>query len=176
MEVQRAALWLLESLTPPMMSFFSIFSNGMFFECLSTFDLYAFTEKKRIFSDTMLLLALRKIVNTSFWLEKSSNKTGTSQVGAISKAQKAQNIFFGKKLEIFEKKFFRKMSHSAEKCKRGDPFWYINTHSVAKYQKTQRGDPLGTLKKFRKKVSQRRKKIERGGYETLVPSGLVCNV
>ena len=25
------------------------------------------------------------------------------QVGAISKAQKAQNIFFGKKLEIFEK-------------------------------------------------------------------------
>ena len=50
------------------------------------------------------------------------NKTGTSQVGAISKAQKAQNIFFWKKLEIFEKKFFRKMSHSAEKCKRGDPF------------------------------------------------------
>ena len=32
------------------------------------------------------------------------NKTGTSQVGAISKAQKAQNFFFGKKLEIFEKK------------------------------------------------------------------------
>ena len=54
--------------------------------------------------------------------KKKMNKTGTSQVGAISKAQKAQNIFFGKKLEIFEKKFFRKMSHSAEKCKRGDPF------------------------------------------------------
>ena len=51
-----------------------------------------------------------------------TNKTGTSQVGAIYKAQKAQNSFFGKKLEIFEKKFFRKMSHSAEKCKRGDPF------------------------------------------------------
>ena len=34
------------------------------------------------------------------------NKTGTSQVGVISKAQKAQNIFFGKKLEIFEKKIF----------------------------------------------------------------------
>ena len=27
------------------------------------------------------------------------NKTRTPQVGAISKAQKAQNIFFGKKLE-----------------------------------------------------------------------------
>ena len=36
---------------------------------------------------------------------KNRNKTGTSQVGAISKAQKAQNIFFGEKLEIFEKKF-----------------------------------------------------------------------
>ena len=42
------------------------------------------------------------------------NKTRTSKVGAISKAQKAQNIFFGKKLEIFEI-CFRKMSHSAEK-------------------------------------------------------------
>ena len=51
------------------------------------------------------------------------NKTGTSQVGAISKAQKAQNIFLEKKLEIFEKKFFfQKKSHSAEKCKRGDLF------------------------------------------------------
>ena len=37
-------------------------------------------------------------------LISSTNTTGTSQVGAISKAQKAQNIFFGKKLEIFEKK------------------------------------------------------------------------
>ena len=34
-----------------------------------------------------------------------SNKRGTSQVGAISKAQEAQNIFSGKKLEIFEKNF-----------------------------------------------------------------------
>ena len=37
-------------------------------------------------------------------LRYKNNKTGTSQVGALSKAQKAQNIFFGKKLEIFEKK------------------------------------------------------------------------
>ena len=35
-------------------------------------------------------------------------------------------------------------------------------HSVAKQQKTQRGDPLGTLKNFRKKVAQCRKKIKRG--------------
>ena len=31
-----------------------------------------------------------------------SNKTGTSKVGAISKAQKAQKTFLKKKLEIFE--------------------------------------------------------------------------
>ena len=40
------------------------------------------------------------------------NKTRTSKVGAISKAQKAQNI-----LEFF----FQKMSNSAETCRRGDP-------------------------------------------------------
>ena len=60
------------------------------------------------------------------------NKTGTSKVGAISKAQKAQNIFLEKNLKFSKKFFFRKMSHSAEKCKRGDPFRFPNMHSVAK--------------------------------------------
>ena len=65
----------------------------------------------------------RLIEGHTLFLFEGRNKTRTPQVGAISKAQKAQSIFFGKKLEIFEKKnFFRKMSHSAEKCKRGDPF------------------------------------------------------
>ena len=41
------------------------------------------------------------------------NKTGTSQVGAISKAQKAQNIFSGKKLEIFKKKI---LSENVAQC------------------------------------------------------------
>ena len=50
------------------------------------------------------------------------NKTRTPQVGAISKAQKAQNIFLEKNLKFTKKIVFRKMSHSAEKCKRGDPF------------------------------------------------------
>ena len=59
--------------------------------------------------------------STSKYFAKHKNKTGTSKVGAISNAQKAQNIFFGKKLEIFEK-IFRKMSHSAEKCKEGTLF------------------------------------------------------
>ena len=77
------------------------------------------------------------------------NKTGTSKVGAISKAQKAQD-FLKKNLKflIF---FFQKMSHSAEKCKRGDPLGFINIYSVAKYQKTRKGDSFETLKNFRKK-------------------------
>ena len=61
---------------------------------------------------------------------------------------KKRETFFWQKLENFENFFFRKMSHSAKKCKRGDPFGFINIHSVAKYEKTRRGDPLGTLKKF----------------------------
>ena len=59
----------------------------------------------------------------------------TFQNGAISQAQKAQNIFFGKKLEIFENIFFRKMSHSAEKCKRGtllDLLTYILLQNIKK--------------------------------------------
>ena len=49
------------------------------------------------------------------------NKTRTSKVGAISKAQKAQNIFFGKKLVNFEKKSLSKKSHSTENVE-GGPF------------------------------------------------------
>ena len=63
------------------------------------------------------------------------------------------------------------MSHSAEKCKRGDPLGFINIYSVAKYQKTRKGDSFETLKNFRKKVAQCRKKIERG--VPLVSSGFV---
>ena len=51
------------------------------------------------------------------------NKTGASQVGATSKAQKAQNIFFGKNFEYFEKKILsenvaqcRKMYTEAKRC------------------------------------------------------------
>ena len=41
------------------------------------------------------------------------------------------------------------MSHSAKKCKRGDPLGFINIYSVAKYQKTRKGDSFETLKNFR---------------------------
>ena len=82
------------------------------------------------------------------------NKTRTSKFGAISKAQKVQKIFFGKKLEIFESFFFvRKMSHSAEKCKRGtllDSLTYILLKNI---KKTRRGGPFGDIKKFFEKMS-----------------------
>ena len=63
------------------------------------------------------------------------------------------------------------MSHSAEKCNRGDPLGFINIYSVAKYQKTRKGDSFETLKHFRKKVAHCRNKIERG--DPLVSSGFV---
>ena len=47
------------------------------------------------------------------------NKTGTSKVGAISKAQKAQNIFFGKKIELFEKMFLSKNVAVTKNVKEG---------------------------------------------------------
>ena len=60
------------------------------------------------------------------------------------------------------------MSHSAEKCKRGDPLGFINIYSVAKYQKTRKGDSFGTLKNFRKKSHNAEKKSN-----LLVSSGFV---
>ena len=50
----------------------------------------------------------------------SKNETGTSKVGAIYKAQKAQDFFLKKNLKILIF-FFQKMSHSAENVK-GGPF------------------------------------------------------
>ena len=47
------------------------------------------------------------------------NKTRTSKVGAISEAQKAQNIFFGRKLVTFEKKSFKKSRTVPKKSKGG---------------------------------------------------------
>ena len=70
---------------------------------------------------------------------------------------------FLEKLEIFEFFFFRKMSHSAEKCRRGDPLGFINIHSFAKYEKNSKGDPFETLKSFSKKVAYCRKKNRKGG-------------
>ena len=62
------------------------------------------------------------------------------------------------------------LSHSDEKCRRG-ALGFFNIPSVAKYQKTRTGDSFETLKNFRRKFAQFRKKIERG--DPLVSSGFV---
>ena len=77
-------------------------------------------------------------------VKKINKKTKTSRVGALSKAQKAQNLF-RKIFEIYEKIFVSKKLHSAKKCKLGDPsVGFENIQSVAKYQKIQSGDTSGT--------------------------------
>ena len=43
------------------------------------------------------------------------------------------------------------MSHSAEKCKRGDPLGFINIYFIAKYQKIRKGDSFDTLGSFLEK-------------------------
>ena len=100
----------------------------------------------------------------------NSNKTRTSKVGAISKAQKAQNIFFGKKLE-FSENFSR--SENVAQCRKmynGGPFLiYKHAFCCKITKKIQRG-PFGTLKNFRKKVAQCRKN-EKG--DPLVSAGFV---
>ena len=60
------------------------------------------------------------------------------------------------------------MSHSAEKCKRGDPLDFINIYSAAKYQKTRKGASFETLKNFQKKSHNAEKKLN-----LLVSSGFV---
>ena len=89
------------------------------------------------------------------------NKTRTSKVGAISKAQKEQNIFLEKNLKFSKIFLFRKMSHSAEKCKRG-PFLIYKHAFCCKITKTSKGGPFGTLKNFRKKVAQWQKNSKWG--------------
>ena len=62
------------------------------------------------------------------------------------------------------------MSHSPEKCKRGDPLGFINIYSVAKYQKNSKGDSFETIKFFREIVAQCRKNWN---GDPLVSSGFV---
>ena len=58
------------------------------------------------------------------------------------------------------------MSHNAEKCEKGDPFGFINIHSVAKYQKNSKGGPFGDIKKYKifEKKSHGAKRIQRGDH------------
>ena len=58
-----------------------------------------------------------------------------------------------------------------KKTERGDPLGFFNIHSVAKHQKNAGGTLWGKILFFEKKVSQCRKKNERG--ESLVSPGMV---
>ena len=95
------------------------------------------------------------------------NKSGTYKVGAISKAQNAQKTFFKKKLENFDFFSFRKCRIVPKNVK-GGTLWALLTYSVAKYQKTRKGDSFETLKNFRKKSHNAEKKSN-----LLVSSGFV---
>ena len=58
-------------------------------------------------------------------------------------AQKAQNNFLEKKLEIFENFSLKKKSHSAEKCKRGTLFDFQTCILLQKKTKNSKGDLWG---------------------------------
>ena len=72
----------------------------------------------------------------------------------------------GTKFENFLKIFFWKKvrkCHIVPKNEKGDPLGFINIYSVAKYQKTRKGDSFETLKNFRKKFRTVPKKNWKGG-------------
>ena len=136
-----------------------------------------FLKNKHVFFSKNTVLVFPMFLFFDENLNGNNNKTRTPQVGAISKAQKAQNIFFlEKNLKFSKKNFFRKMSHSAQKLKNRGPFLIYKHAFCSKITKNSKGGPFGDIKKNSKKNLTAPKKIERGGYETLVPSGLVCNV
>ena len=88
----------------------------------------------------------------------NKNKTRTSKVGAISKAQKRKTL---EKIWIFWKKFFQKKSHSAEKCKRGtllDLLTYIPLQNIKKLE----GGPFGDMRKIFEKSRTVPKKSKGG--------------
>ena len=136
---------------------------------------------------TLLLLRPQKIcrpksctIEQKKWTDrveltiKINNMTGSSQVGAISKAQKysknnywkhLEKLFFSKKnLKIFfRKKLFFRSRTMPKNSKRGHS-GSLNVFTNRKLQKNARGYPLIESENFRKKsriVPKKRKKIER---------------
>ena len=96
------------------------------------------------------------------------NKTGTSQVGAISKAQKAQNIFFEKKLEISEKKISFGKCRTVPKNVKGGPFLIYKHAFCSKITKNSNGGPFGDIKKNSKKKAHNAEKNRKRGPFTPV--------
>ena len=82
--------------------------------------------------------------------------------------------FFGKKLEIFEKKISFGKCRTVPKNVKGGPFLIYKHAFCSKITKNSKGGPFGDIEKIPKKSLTVPKKIERG--DPLVPSGLVGNV
>ena len=82
----------------------------------------------------------------------SLNKTGTSQVGAISKAQKYSRNNYWKHLEKFKKSIWLKNSHNAEKPKKRS-FRLIKRFYKPGTSKKFKGVPFDKIRKFSKKVA-----------------------
>ena len=107
------------------------------------------------------------------------NKTGSSQVGAISKAQKYSRNNYWKHLQkinffqnnFFCEKFFRNKSHNAEKLKKR-PFRLIKRFYKPKTSKKCKGYPLIESVNFRKKSRIVPKKNQTKKNETKQTFGL----
>ena len=116
------------------------------------------TEKK-LLTVRVGLFSLREIAPTK-------NKTGSSQVGAISKAQKYSRNNYWKHLQkiifeiFFRNKYFSKW-HNAEKLKKR-PFRLIKRFYKPKTSEKCKGAPFDIFRKFSKKVAWCRKKPKRG--------------
>ena len=88
------------------------------------------------------------------------NKTGTSKVGAISKAQKAQNIFLEKTWNFRKIFSFGKCRTVPKNVKEGTLFDFQTCILLQNNKKL--GGPFGDIKNFRKKVAQCQKKSKGG--------------
>ena len=87
------------------------------------------------------------------------NKTRTSKVGAISKPQKAQNIFLEKNLKFL--KNFLSENVSVPKNVKGGHFLIYKYTFCCKITKNSKGGPFGDIKIFEKKVGA--EKNRKGG-------------
>ena len=68
------------------------------------------------------LLTMTTVDSQKTYLFKKLTRRERLKSALYLRLKKRKTFFFGKNLEIFEKNFFRKMSDSAEKCKRGTLF------------------------------------------------------
>ena len=94
-------------------------------------------------------------------------------LGAISKAQKAQNTFFEKNLNFFIFFFFRKCRIVLKKVKGGTSWALLTYILLQNTKKTRKGDSFETLKNFRKKSHNVEKKSKGQITNPLVSSGFV---